>query len=202
MRHTTQVWPIDREIILATKRTERMLGKEFRKIQPKLRMIAKANDDVNTVRSDYASAVRVRKAQAKQLVPPIPIPTRFSGRIPTSKLKAPKLKATSSAIEVNVFLSKYGPSTEADGIPKKFGVTAESTDHSMATATLPLSQLADAAELQSIAHVELGEPVKAPDPIVSTARQRCPALSLRTDKTLSVIGAGESRVGRHNRKVL
>lgn len=179
MRQTIYAQPTDREIALATKRTERKLGKEFRKIQPKLRMIAKANDVVNAVRSDFASAVRVRKAKERQLVPPVTTPVRFCGKIPPTKLKAPKLKETSSSIEVNVFLSKFAPSTKPDGIPKKFGVTAESTDGSIATATLQLSQLAGAAELQSIAHIELGEPLKAPDPIISTASQRRPALSLR-----------------------
>ena len=74
-------------------RTERLLGREFRKIQPKLRMFAKAKDDVNFVRSDFASALRVKPAAAKRLEKQPR--ARETGKVAKSQLKSPGMKETS-----------------------------------------------------------------------------------------------------------
>ena len=118
-----------------------MLGKEFRKIQPKLRMIAKAYDNVNAIRSDFASAIRIRPTKAEKLVPDTEQP-RLSARVPDKKLKAPKLKSTSDSIEVNVFLSRYSSIPESKASRRKLRITSEIEDGSIATATLPLNGLA------------------------------------------------------------
>ena len=116
---------------MASRRTERKLGKEFRKIQPKLRMIAKAYDNVNAIRADFASAIRVRPSRVKALSPEEDIP-RLSGIVPSKKLKTPKLKTTSDSIEVNVFLSKYSSITESRATDSRLGVTCQTDDGNMA----------------------------------------------------------------------
>ena len=163
---------------MASKRTERRLGNEFRKIQPKLRMFAKATDSVNVVRSDFASSLRVRPGKAKALISDVKEP-RIGGRVPAGELRTPKLKETSDDVEVNVFLTRYGgvPGTAPTG--KHLGITAQTDDGGIATATLPMSRLGQVAEYESVAHIELGEPLRGPDPTLSTGSVRAPTASER-----------------------
>lgn len=163
---------------MASRRTERKLGREFRKIEPKLRMIAKAYDNVNAIRSDFASAVRIKPAKAKALAPEDDRP-RLCDDVPPKKLKTPKFKETSDSIEVNVFLSRFSSLDKHDAGAKKAGVTCEIEDGSMATATVPLSELASIAELQSIAHIELGEPLKSPDLVLTSQDPQAPTAKTR-----------------------
>jgi len=141
-------------------------------------MIAKAYDNVNAIRSDFASAVRIKSTKLKALSPEDDHPRLF-GDVSGKKLKVPKLKSTSDSIEVNVFLSKYSSINESRATDSQLGVTRQIEDGSMATATLTLSKLASVAEFDSIAHIELGEALKGPEPVISTKRIRTPTTTER-----------------------
>ena len=157
-------------------RTERLLGCEFRKIQPKLRMIAKAKDEVNFVRSDFASALRVRPAVARRLKKrPL---ARETGKVGRNRLKTPRMRQTSRDVEASVFVSWL--SAGADGASKsKLKADATSVDGALATATIGLSDVAAIAEIDHVAHIELGEPLKAPDTVVANESPRRPSAAQR-----------------------
>lgn len=163
---------------MASRRTERKLGREFRKIQPKLRMIAKAYDNVNAIRSDFASAVRIKPTKAKAIAPDDDGP-RLSASVPSKDLKTPKFREASDSIEVNVFLSRYGSIEEPRATDSRMGITRKSGDGSLATATLLLKELASVAEFQSVAHIELGQSLRGPEPEISTRKLKAPSTSLR-----------------------
>ena len=157
-------------------KTERLLGRDFRKIQPKLRMIARARDDVNLVRSDFASALRVGPAVAPRLddAPE----TRVAGPVPKKKLKTPRMRETSPEMEASVFVSWQKPGgreSEARSLDNE----RISPDGAVSTATIKLSQAGDLAEHEDVGLVELGEPLRAPDAVVSEDQARRPALNSR-----------------------
>ena len=164
---------------MASKRTERKLGKEFRKLQPKLRMFAKAYDHVNAIRSDFASAVRIRPNKLEKLIPTVQTVGRYCASVKKKELRTPKLKSTSDSIEVNVFLSRYRAFSSQTTKFEENKISREIEDRSLATATLRMSDLAEFAELQSISSIELGESIKRPDHVISSSTPRRPSLTER-----------------------
>lgn len=148
-------------------KTERLLGEDFRKIHPKLRMIARARDDVNVVRSDFASAIRV-KERAKELVEEEEYEPRVAGHVRKRKLRTPKMKTTSDTMQASVFVSWQtpgGPGAAGPDLDDKH----TAPDGVVSTGTIDLRQSARVAEHPAVAMVELGEPLRAPDAIVTTA---------------------------------
>ena len=146
--------------------TEELLGAEFKKLQPKLRMIAKASETVNAVRSDYTSSVRVAAQSADDLVPDTLPSFRSSKNKTTRGLSAPKLDKTSDEIEVSVFVTQFGSDASAwQDAETNLGVKVDCTSvgKQIATSTVKLSELGNLAEQAQIASIELGEALKAPD---------------------------------------
>jgi len=122
--------------------------------------------------------MRISPAQLKTLTPD-DTRQRLCGVVPTKKLKAPKLKETSDSIEVNVFLTRYNAISESAATNTRLGITDQTDGGGMATATVPLSQLGPIAEYQSVAHIEMGEALKAPEPVMSEGTTRTPPYSER-----------------------
>ena len=164
---------------MAKKKNDPLLGEGMGKIQPKLRMITKGNTLVNTVRADFASSVRVRGAAARMrtMKTMIAEPSREIGSVEKKKLKAPRLKEVSDAIEASVFVTRYPQSAEEsiDGLADEH----RSVDGRLSTAKVNLDQLAEIAEEESVAYIELGDPIKEPDAAVTNSRVRAPSASLR-----------------------
>ena len=159
-------------------RTEKYLGEDFRKIQPKLRMVAKAKRGVNDVRSDFASALRIKGSAAagrrvhRALVMGASLPPKPTG-----------MRELASEFEVSVFVTRQ----DGDGTPTDFD--RQSSDGSILTATMRLDQLGNIAEgkkatgkgepYHEVNYVELGEPLRAPDAVVEDETASRPLLGER-----------------------
>lgn len=144
----------------------KVLGPGFRKIHPKLRMFAKCRDDVNRFRSEFASALAFDEVEDAQL----PSETRRANTVAKRLLKKQPIKSASSAAMVNVFMTRHPRSDDSSFVDDRNQLEAR---------TLRMSDLHDVAAQDDIAFIEPGEPLKRPDALVSSARPRAPARSLR-----------------------
>ena len=144
---------------------ERLFGAEFKKIHPKLRMFARALDEVNGVRCEFASAMRIRGGVSKE-DPEL----RITQNVPRRKLRKPSLKDISGNVEVNVFVSRY---TDNDG------ASDATSKKALRTEKIKLSELREQITDPSIAFIELGEPLKQPDTVAGLSAATPPAMSGR-----------------------
>lgn len=153
-------------------RDDRLLGAEFRKIQPKLRMFAKALDPVNRRRCEYASAMALaapaEDAVEAKAVQAIEVQTRerMAGAVPARELKTPMMDEVSDTIDVNAFISRYSEPADADG-------------GRLQTARISLRDLKGITADPDVAYVELGEPLKRPDALVTARKVKAPLKSMR-----------------------
>lgn len=160
------------------------LGVDFRKIEPKLRMVANGSPEVNEVRSDFSSAVEMapsyslaEKAPPNQVMAQVAIAAREATTVP----KKGKLTALADSVRVSVFVERDSKSV-AKSIKKTVGlptpkVTAERGR--FATLEVPVSQLPNIAKHESVVRIEMGETLKHPRPRISASAASAPTSSLR-----------------------
>lgn len=146
-------------------RDERLLGSEFRKIHPKLRMVAKAHDNVNFRRAEQCSAMAAPEAPLEIEAEPLAIEQRIAGDVPANALKTPKMREVSESIEVNTFVTFFGES--------------EPGARRLDTRRIRLSDLRELAGESEVSFIELGEPLKQPDSVVSAGSVSPPSPSER-----------------------
>ena len=78
-----------------------LLGKQSRKIQPKLRIIANGSSEVNTIRAEQSSVVSVNEELSKGT----PVMTGETPTLATEPLPTPDhLKELADGVFVNVFI--------------------------------------------------------------------------------------------------
>ncbi len=153
-----------------------LLGADFRKIEPKLRMVANGSPQVNEVRADFSSSVKMAPAYAFST--PV-APSRIMAQVAMAAPEAAKppkrghLKELAGDVRVSVFVER---DTAAPG-PAAARVTAERGR--FATLDLPVSELPAIAAQRSVVRIEMGEALKHPRPKISTASVSAPASSLR-----------------------
>lgn len=154
----------------------RVLGSNFRKIQPKLRMIAKGLDEVNRVRAEFTSAVCFTPPVAEEDEVPR---DSFGPELRTTRrgLDTPRMRDTSDNVEVNVFVSHFAADPSQRGL--ETASLPGTRRGALQTRTLKLTDLRAEADQDDVAYIELGEPLKAPDVIVSNSSARAPAVALR-----------------------
>ncbi|MEM6820903.1 MAG: S8 family serine peptidase [Verrucomicrobiota bacterium] len=151
---------------MATTRDEELLGKDFRKIHPKLRMVAKALDPVNERRSEQFASMSASPPQARIERELLDLDQRVPGQVAEKLLTTEKVKEVSSTIEVNTFVTFFDDSKNDSG-------------HRIEARTIKLKELRNLTEEENVAYVELGEPLKHPDSVASGARVSPPSLSER-----------------------
>lgn len=155
------------------RKNEPLLGEDFRKFQPKLRMFANCDSKVNTLRAEQSSCI---SAEAPEKVPL----TRGNDAVPLTrsklgKSKAGDLKRIPSDILASVFIETLDASVKGKG---KFpGQRAQKGN--LVTARVPLSKLREIASNENVLHVELGEPLATPNPVVSPEQVVAPAPTTR-----------------------
>ncbi len=153
------------------------LGPSARKLQPKLRMIANCNSEVNAIRAEMTGAVSVPERVAKRVsclrgddaVPAAP---------PTKRVKISHLKAVPDDVFVNVFVETVdrGERDAPGAQPVTIhGVQFRARKGNLRMATVPLNRLKDIVEHDQVTQVELGESVAAPTPTVATGRPAAPS---------------------------
>jgi subtilisin family serine protease len=153
-----------------------LLGEGLRKCQPKLRMIANASSKVNTVRAEQCGPLAVT---SQTLLKEVPI-QRGDDTAPMKKGELPrnarrgKLKKIPANVYANVFIETLDASAQKRRFP---GERARKAN--LVTARVPLSKLKDIAASENVTHIELGEPLATPTPIISANKADPPSRFLR-----------------------
>jgi subtilisin family serine protease len=160
-----------------------LLGSGFRKIQPKLRMVANGSPRVNEIRSDFCPALQmapsfkmIAEEPPSQLLADIAV----SGK-ETKVASRGKQKSLSEDVRVSVFVERDGLDTIAKAGTMSLGrdsaITAERGR--LATMEIPVSDLPKLAAQDTVVRIELGETLKHPRPQISTATVSAPTTTIR-----------------------
>jgi subtilisin family serine protease len=164
---------------------EPLLGKNFRKIEPKLRMISNGSAEVNEVRADFSPAV--------QMAPSFPFASEkapnqmmaqvaFAAREVKKAPKLGKLKELADKVRVSVFVERDNAAGIESIVTAIAGMAAQNVTAErgrLATLEIPVSELPKVAAQESIVRIEMGETLKHPRPRISTATVSAPAATLR-----------------------
>lgn len=143
-----------------------LLGKDARKLQPKLRMFANGSASVNAIRCERSAALAVADVQLPEAV----MGRALAFAAPVKLQALPRgitrgsLAAIPTEIVANVFIETNAEHGGADRFP---GETARRAD--LVTATMSLADLRPTAEHPDVAWVEAGETLTIPRPVISTA---------------------------------
>lgn len=151
-----------------------LLGSQYRKAQPKLRMFANGRQEVNSIRADFSPAIRVDVNVAKLTQPPsLCMQSLAAGRISSPK----GMRESPADTDVSVFIeySVDGKNADTSAVALsnlvKFGT--------LATASVPLNHVRQVLDSESVVRVELGETLKKPNPVVTAESVRPPSTRLR-----------------------
>ena len=149
-------------------------GSGLRKVQPKLRMVANGNTEVNVLRAEYAAAVAVSREQA--------------GAAPRARVAemvsadaAPRVRRRRLAKRADAFVSVFvgfgGTELNAQLSPgSSLPLTAAKAG--LATAELPVEQALALADSDEVNYIELGQPLTLPTPTIETGSGHSIARSL------------------------
>lgn len=153
-----------------------LLGEGFRKCQPKLRMIANASPKVNTVRAEQCGPLAVTD---QSLLKKIPL-QRGDDAAPLKRSELPRsakrghLAKVPANVYANIFIETLDASVRKRPFP---GERARKAN--LVTARVPLSELKKIAAEENVTHIELGEPLATPTPVISADKVGSPSPSLR-----------------------
>lgn len=149
------------------------LGEDYRKCQPKLRMIANGSSKVNALRAEQSASVAVPDMTCKlhdiaiqrgdDAVPLTKEELRKSTPKPKrADLKRGHLARVATDVVANVFIETLDASARGARFP---GERARKSN--LVTAQVSLSKIKEIAADENVLHIELGEPLSAPTPEVS-----------------------------------
>lgn len=160
-----------------TSKEKNLLGPDRAKISPRLRMIANATDEVNAVRAQVVSALRVKGLRRK--TSPLADPHGYEidkGRPPSFSVQS-RLPQKS---EVNVYIRRHVRETEVDGRSDDLNqLMARLTSHcrlrgNQYAATVKVSDLPTLASHPAVLGIELAGTVRAPRPKLGDDAARAP----------------------------
>jgi subtilisin family serine protease len=163
---------------MPNKKSPLVLGKNSRKAQPRLRMIANANPEVNVVRAEQCASIIV---EAPRLLKQIPI-QRGEEAVPVKKRQLPpsvkrgKLKQVASNVYANVFIETLDP-IESKSVKRFPGESARKTN--LVTARVALSKIKKILARDNVIYIHLGDPLTTPTPEVSPKKVNEPSATLR-----------------------
>jgi subtilisin family serine protease len=160
-------------------------------------MVANGDTEVNVVRAEHCSSVKVAPATAGRtsLLRTENSAPSLLAAVPAAQRKPPSLRKPADAT-VSVFV-QLSEENEAGGLDAAL-TAARGT---VATAELPIEDALALAEQPQVAHIELGQPLTLPRPVVQEDRVRAPRPTLRrfgnrashrfgTDVLIGVIDVG------------
>ena len=156
-----------------------LLGQNLRALQPKLRMIANGDAAVNAIRAEMSAAVKLSSSRMLSKIPQIRGPghealskAEFRQAFKRGAPKPPKLKVLTGQVMTNVFIH----TTTSDSLPANL-VKESGRRGRIAKATVSLDDLPRLANDKNVRFVEIGEPLKTPQPVVSNATVNAPAMT-------------------------
>jgi subtilisin family serine protease len=169
----------------------RRLAKASAKLQPKLRVVANGSDEVNAIRAQYASSVKVPEEVAERV--PVVRTRRFvaqaraAGRVP-----APPRLDTRPQAYVSTFVHLTDDPADWPDDGPLAGETAGKAN--IRTAQLLVQDAMELADEPWVVSMELGQPLTMPAPAVERGRPSPPPARLRR--------FGRSAVHRFGKDVL
>ena len=153
-----------------------LLGPNRSKLQPKLQMISNGSSEVNAVRAEQCAALRVSSRKLLNTV----VARRgdldaAATRREVKRLPARgKLKSIPADIEANVFIQLN------EGLDRGASLKGELARRgNVISARVPLSRLPRLADDPRVAYVEIGEPLKKPQPSLTAGTVAAPKVSAR-----------------------
>lgn len=153
-----------------------ILGKDTRKCQPRLRMIANGSVSVNTVRAEQCASIAVTSQTLLDRIPE----QRGIDAVPLRKRQLPKTQKRGKLKKVvgNVYANVFIDTLDAEAHKRLFpGEKARKSN--LVRARLSLDQIAQVASAEGVTYIELGEALATPTPIVSSDKVGAPSPSLR-----------------------
>jgi subtilisin family serine protease len=168
------------------------LGPGFKKIQPKLRVIANGEQDVNEVRcqlnGSLALAPRCKVTASLDTVTEMVQEAQQTPPEAARKAPAPgDQKEVPKQTLVSVFIERIEPDAPVKGLQAKKPVSRTIEAGNLVTAVIPLDRLSTIAAQDTVVRIEMGEGLKAPRPRIHSGKVRPPRASSR-------------RVARHSGK--
>jgi subtilisin family serine protease len=160
-----------------------LLGPNLRTLQPKLRMIANGDATVNAIRAERSAAVKVTNQKFLKQLPQV----RGAGHEALSKVsfrqafkRQPRIPVHLKVLPRDVKTSVFIHTTTSDGLPPQL-VEETGRRGRIAKATVSIDDLPRLAQDPRVRFVELGEPLKTPQPLISSATvDPPPAARVRT----------------------
>ena len=155
--------------------TGRVLGDSTRKVQPRLRMIANGDLNVNTVRAERCASIAIDAAFLKK-TPLLRTDAAAALRKgpPPRTVKPRTLKRVPARVLANVFIETRNATSKARRFPGEKARRAN-----LVTAQVSLSEIKKIAADPDVTFIELGEALASPTPAVSEVKVGPPAPSLR-----------------------
>ena len=144
-----------------------LLGDEKRKIHAKLRMIADGSGDVNATRAEQCAALALKETEPERpaLRGDEPIHAKETPPEP------PPLERLAGNVLVNVFIEVQDPAEDPFSIQED-----QAQRGNLVAATIPLTALPRIAKDPHVLHIEMGDPIASPTPIISRKPVQEPGL--------------------------
>lgn len=144
-----------------------LLGKELRKLQPKLRMIANGTSRVNALRAVRSSCIGVTDdapdVHARAIATRSYLPV---ARQQLRKAERGKQRQTPRDIVANVFIQLTSSKASLADLKTHAKVYRRG---SLVTAQVRLSELKGLMDSGVVSHVELGDPIASPRPVINNS---------------------------------
>lgn len=158
------------------KQQSMVLGRDTRKCQPRLRMIADGDAKVNAIRAELSASIVVDN---QTLLKKMPV-QRHESAVSIKKSSLPrggkpgKLARVASDIKAAVFIETLDASARKRRFP---GERARKSN--LVTADIPLSKIREIAADENVTYIELAEPLASPTPEISSEKVSAPSPLLR-----------------------
>ncbi|MBM3812052.1 MAG: peptidase S8 and S53 subtilisin kexin sedolisin [Acidimicrobiia bacterium] len=153
---------------------EKLVGKQQRKLHPKLRVIANGSTQVNTLRSEHCSSIAVDDEQTLKSIAPARGAGIAAAALEVAPPKIETQKKLATGVKANVFIRTAAALENGDRFPGE-----QSRRRNLAVASVTMDQLKEITDNPNVTHVELGEPLRQPEPLVTATGIAAPAVSLR-----------------------
>lgn len=157
------------------KKEKTLLGVEFTKVQPKLRVISNGDEKVNAIRAEQCGAVVV---EDKKILKDIPtMLSQEAAPISSDDLarsdRRGSIGSLASGIKTNVFVQTNESFVDTNKMPGKI------TDQRMnlMTAEVTFDEVRQLADQPEVLYIEAGSNLKAPTPEISPAKVKEPNIT-------------------------
>lgn len=147
---------------------KRIAASTDRKFEPKVRMVRNGSRKVNAIRACTAASLTVTDGA------PVEVPTVARVSVERGSMKGKVATGVMASVFIRLHASSGVEKGKRTGEPAGLPKTARRRGN-LITADLSFAQMQKIAEDDSVAFIELGDPLKAPEPSVDDANAGAPA---------------------------